>query len=655
MNENPSILTAREIVAALIGCGVRHVAYCPGSRDAPFAYTLAAAEAAGDLEVATFSEERGAGFWAIGASKAGRVTGTGPSSLNSRPNRGSPDSSCSAFSSDAVRASVARPNTSESSNARARQVVNTVAVITTSGTAVAELHPALEEAYFQGLPILAITADRPHEMRGVGASQTTHQEGIFGSSVVVSDSLPAFESVSESVQLSIRNRVGRLVSSARGFMGQSGPAHLNVAFREPLIPVGAAEKAPEFPSLRLPQIETAERSYPAWDAVVAADLRTVVVAGDGADRSVVESATTRGIPVLAEPSSGVTDCGTWIPYEQWVIGVLGEQIQQVVVTGRPTLSRPVGSLLNRPDIRKIIVATHREWVDIAGTAAVVVEGLSELNETDSDEANEWLTLWRDTAAQVEARGFGTPVLTPAAPSAPAPVLKFSRTSGFEPADTQDRTGESNGILDNGPVVANSLSLLTACRMIWQQSNDSSLWLGASNTIRGFDLAAGAPGRGDVYSNRGLAGIDGTIASALGLAMASRKPVRAVMGDMTFAYDLATLAQRPEGPEGSEGSEAAPDIQLIVLDDGGGSIFASLEHGAARQDLYDRFFAVKPHLDVGAAARAAGWAACSISSLDDLGEELQRPIRGRSVLHVHIPWPTEEIAAARTAVARATTA
>lgn len=529
-----SIALATEIVAGLISAGVQHVAYCPGSRDAPFAYTLDAAERQGLIDVAIFSEERGAGFWAVGAAKAGE----------------------------------------------------TVAVVTTSGTAAAELHPALEEAYFQGLPVIAITADRPHEMRRVGASQTTHQEGIYGTSVVAQESLPAIDSPSEAQAKSIRSRVSRLIGAARGFMGQAGPAHLNVGFRDPLVPDDATFRFTDKHTKTVP----AERVFPAWSWVVNEDLRSVVVAGDGAEPAIAAMASARGIPVLAEPTSGVTDCEAWIPYEQQVVGHLGDQIEQIIVTGRPTLSRPIAALLGRQDVRKIVVASHREWTDVAGTAEIVVEGLSDSPHGYSDE---WLNAWRSAAALVESK--------------------------------LDLSG---------------LSLLSACHAVWHAEGDSQLWLGASNTIRGFDLVANAPGRSGVFANRGLAGIDGTIASALGFAMATRTPVRAVMGDMTFAYDLTSLAQRPEKVE-AEGQE--PDIQVIVLDDGGGSIFASLEHGNASPELYERFFAAKPQLDVCAAAEAAGWRARSVESLEDLERELTAPVRGRSVLHVKIPWPAAEIA------------
>ena len=168
--ENPSILLARTILESLIEQGVRHVAYAPGSRDAPFGYALAGLERQGLVSAATFSDERGAGFWAVGAARA----------------LGEP-----------------------------------VAVITTSGTAVVELHPALEEAWFQSLPVIAVTADRPHELRGVGASQTTHQTGIFGGSVVASSELPAEMAYDAAALARVRGRV-RGAAAGRRFPPAAG-------------------------------------------------------------------------------------------------------------------------------------------------------------------------------------------------------------------------------------------------------------------------------------------------------------------------------------------------------------------------------------------------------------------------------------------------
>lgn len=558
--ENPSIVLATTILTSLICEGVRWVAYCPGSRDAPFGYALANLERAGRVRAAVFSDERSAGFWAVGAAKAYREL---------------------------------------------------VAIVTTSGTAVVELHPALDEAWFQSLPIIALTADRPHELRGVGASQTTHQVGIFGRSVVASDELPAEFSYDDGALDRVRGRVHRMVAASRGFLGQAGPVHLNVAFREPLVPVTGAMRVDDKhgqPSL----VIQSRVNHPAWDEIVHAGLRTLVVAGDGADRAVVTAAARRGIPIIAEPSSNMTDAETWIPYEQWIVPQLGEYVEQIVVTGRPTLSRPITQLLGRSRTRKVVVATHPEWVDVHETADTVVAGLSDdaglVDGSGAQDPNRWLDVWRAAATAID-----------------------------------DILGESAEGADD-------LTLLSACRAVWRHSDPALLWLGASNTVRGFDLAANRPGRTDVHSNRGLAGIDGTIASALGLAMACGRPVRAVMGDMTFAYDLSSLAQRPELP--GDSSPTTLDIQVIVLDDGGGSIFASLEHRDAEPVVYERFFAAPPHVDPVAAARACGWEARKIETLAELREALVAPITGRSLLHLKIPRPSAQLNAARAAATTA---
>ena len=120
--------------------------------------------------------------------------------------------------------------------------------------------------------------------------------------------------------------------------------------------------------------------------------------------------------------------------------------------------------------------------------------------------------------------------------------------------------------------------------------------------------------------------------------------------MTFAYDLSSLAQRPELP--GDSSPTTPDIQVIVLDDGGGSIFASLEHRDAEPAVYERFFAAPPHVDPVAAARACGWEARKIETLAELREALVAPITGRSLLHLKIPRPSAQLNAARAAATTA---
>lgn len=626
--QNPSIVAAQAVVEGLIAADITDVAYCPGSRNAPFAYVLSAYERKGLVNVHPFIEERGAGFWAVGAAKA---SGGGP-----------------------------------------------VAVVTTSGTAVAELHPALEEARHQGLPVVAVTADRPFELLGVGASQATRQVGIFGPSVVTEMEVPALYDESDgeigrdssALSRKIAHRVLRCVSRARGMGGRPGPAHINVAFRDPLVPaapvIPAAAGSMRPPALWKSSVAEGHRyeAGPYWDEVVDPTLRTVVVAGDGDPRSlstgreIAEEAARRNIPIVAEPSSGMTDQPTWIPHMPWVLERIGAQIEQVIVLGRPTLSRQVLHLLARPDVRVIIVADHEEWPDLTGNATCVVPTLLRSNhdgttgEAHSEEVPP--LLGSDRGGQCESSREGrTSPQTEKARSASRPTEGRGRTcveaedsAMREPENGSDHHPEESAVspwldrcrevaCEGELVVASHVALgaldhVSAVRAIWEESAGVDLWLGASNVIRAFDLAAASPGRSHVFSNRGLAGIDGTIASALGLQRMRRCPVRVVLGDLTFCYDLPSLGARPD---------AEQDIQLIVFDDNGGSIFASLEHGShADLDTFARYFAIPQTVDVVEVAQACGWKSTHVETLEEFRRELSRPVTGRSLLHLSLPSP-----------------
>lgn len=496
----PSGKVAGTIVNALQRCGVTRVAFCPGSRNAPFAYALAQS----DIHVEVFADERVAAFWALGVARAAL--------------------GC--------------------------------AVFTTSGTAAAELHPAIEEAKHRGLTLIAITADRPYELRGVAANQTTDQIGLYGSSVDLESVIPA-DDPTPSRLASIAGMVDRCVA-------HPGPSHLNVSFREPLTPGnGAVPTLPE-----PPKRYAGKQVFPEWRDVVDPNLNTVIVAGDGADVSLLEA----DVPILAEPSANAPKRVDHVPL---LLEALQAEVQQIVVTGKPTLTRGISALLARGDVRKIVVG-RKPHSDASSTAKVIVPGLSNVPVGDTR------TTWDEASEAVEALLTGT--------------------------------------------VDGDLNLLSAARAVWDGSN-GPLWLGPSNTIRAFDLAAFGV-RQHVYSPRGLAGIDGNIAQPLGLASTLGTPIRVVMGDLTFNYDLNALT-----------AQTNTDAQIIVLDDGGGSIFASLEHGEPEYaHLYEKFFAAKQNLDIAAAARACGWRSRVLTSIEELHKCVQDPIQGREVVVVPISRP-----------------
>ncbi len=537
----PSITVARELILALHSCGVRDVVYCPGSRSAPFAYVLSAVEAAGHMRVHIRLDERNAAFVAVGLSRAGLLA-----------------------------------------SGRARPV----AVVTTSGGAVAELHAGVAEASHSRLPLIIVSADRPFEMRDVGASQTTTQVGIFASHIRHTWDIPA--------GIDADHRCGRVaaraVAVARGLpAGVPGPVHLNVGLRDPLVPhPGLSLDVEQSTAGAMVAVSRGEVAEVPWEEALDPTLRTVIVAGDGADRRSAEWAEAAHVPLLAEPTSGVTLSSAWVAHQQSLLNIpeLTQQIEQVLVTGRPTLSRVVSALLARDDVRIVVQSGDSEWVDVAGRASLVIPALRAATAHHEDAT--WLDQWRSRGAKVSA---AVDMITCKCDDADAPTL------------------------------------LSVADALWNV-RDTALLIGASNAIRAVDLIARGEGRSDCISNRGLAGIDGTISTAFGLAWGSDRPLRVMLGDLTFFHDASALACAPE--------EELPHVQCVVVDDGGGAIFASLEHGRAEyQDMYERWFATRQDVSIEALAQAYGVSYERVDTVGQLREVLTKPVRGRSIVHVPV--------------------
>ncbi len=509
---------ARELVLQLAAAGVRDVVLCPGSRSAPLAYALADAEAAGLLRAHVRVDERTAGFYALGLIKAATLQG------ETRP----------------------------------------VAVVTTSGTAVANLHPAVLEASHTGLPLLVLSADRPHEWRHTGASQTTLQPGMFGEAVRWSSELPARVNPA-----SIRGQVARAVAAARGTLTRDpGPAQINVGFAEPLVP-GEAWPVPALPD------PIAVAPAPAAAPLrLPAGRRTLAVAGDAAGPDAARVALAAGWPLLAEPSSAARLPGAIAHYQALLAAGLAADAERVVVFGHPTLSRTVSALLGRADLEVIVVSGTARWTDVMGRASAVVAAVTPDAPAAADAA--WLERWR--AADAAA----------ARTSDPTPIQR-------------------------------------AALAAW--AGEGVLLLGSSNTVRAFDAVAPGARRGErVLANRGLAGIDGLISTAHGLAAGLGERVTVVLGDLSFAHDVGGLARGVH--------EADVDLDVVVLNDQGGGIFAGLEHGAAPRPLFARFFGTAQQLDVAGLAR--GFAADYVRvEADELAGALASGT-GRRVIEVPLP-------------------
>ena len=537
----PSVDTASAILSSLDTLGVTHVLYCPGSRSAPFAYALEAGSFGSDARAVL--DERGAGFAAVGLARTGALP----------------------------------------------------AIVVTSGTAVAELAPAVLEASHARLPLLLLTADRPGELRGVGASQATDQAGFFGTHVRASVDLEPQEA-----SPSLVGHLARAVAAACGApSGAPGPVQVNVAFRDPLTPVGpacdcGAEAGASFVP-RPPLVLRAPAVPERWEDVVGPAAAGLIVAGEGASPRAREWSRASGFPLLAEPASGAWKDGGVTPFEQSLVASeLGREVDAVVVTGRPTLSRPIQALLARPDVRVVVVDPHSPWVDISGNASVVVADLEPAREPIRAAQAEWASRGRDAAREVGER-----------------------------IDSLLASGSGRTMLDLARAVAASTS--------------GPLVLGASNPVRAFDLGVSSLEGRAVHSNRGQAGIDGTIATAVGIALgagyageasaSTGERVTAVMGDLTACHDASSLALA---------SSAGAHLDIVVADDQGGGIFATLEHGRATSpEAYERWFGLAQPVDYEALAAAYGVSFARADTPAQLAQLLETGEAGPRLVHAPV--------------------
>ena len=566
----PSVDTARAILSALDDLGLTHVLYCPGSRSAPFAYALESGAFGG--HAMPVLDERGAGFAAVGLARTGALP----------------------------------------------------AVIVTSGTAVAELTPAVLEASHARLPLLVISADRPGELRGVGASQATFQSGLFG--------VHARACVDLEPQEPSRALVGQLsraVAAACGApTGTPGPVQINIAFRDPLTPQSRASGAAgdsqdEAMASFVPRptrVQPTSAAPERWEDVVGAARAGLIVAGEGASPLAAQWSRASGFPLLAEPASGAWAGGGVTPYEQAIVSSpLAGEVDTVVVTGRPTLSRPIHALLARPDVRVVVVDAHAPWVDISGNASVVVPAL-------------------------------------AAPLRP--------TCGAEWAARVRAAADEAGLRIDALLAAGSGRTMLSLARAVASATRGPLVLGASNPVRAFDLAVESLAGRPVFSNRGQAGIDGTIATAVGIAAglgsariatpdrageprddargrARASRVTAVMGDLTLCHDASSLALA---------AATGAELDIIVADDEGGGIFATLEHGnAATPEAYDRWFGVAQHVNYEALAAAYGVGFARAATPSELAAVLADPPAGPRLIHAPVERAAHLYAQARNAL------
>ncbi|GAA5153547.1 2-succinyl-5-enolpyruvyl-6-hydroxy-3-cyclohexene- 1-carboxylic-acid synthase [Microbacterium pseudoresistens] len=559
-DEAPATTAAFALLGALISHGVRDVVLSPGSRSQALALA-AAALAEGDdapLRVHVRIDERVAAFTALGI---GRETGL------------------------------------------------PAAVVCTSGTAAAGFLPAAMEAFHAGAPLLMLTADRPPELRGVGANQASIQPGMFSAWVRYETDAPVPGDADAEVFASLgADAVAAAVgATGRGVPGVAGPVHLNLPFRNPLSSAGGWRVV-------TPGAAPARASVAVHE--VPRGPRTIVVAGADAGSDAEELAHAAGWPLIAEIVSGARFGRRLVHgYRAHLRDAgLGGRIERVVVFGHPTLSREVAALLARPGVEVIAVRRGGEPLDLGG-AAVHVDAVRALDGGDPEAERAWLGEWmRASAASVIDL------------DAPAPDAH-----GLSSTDAAERREAVRVELD---AVRRPLDRALLVDAVWRASwPHDRLVFGSSRLVRVADAVLGGK-RVPVHANRGLAGIDGTIATATGVAIAAQASgapgvTRVLLGDLAMLHDVGALLL--------PGDEPAPRLQVIVGNDGGGTIFDDLEvAGSAPAAALDRAFYTPHAVQVSALAEAYGWEFRRVETRPALDQVLTAAVEGPQLIEVPLP-------------------
>ncbi|WP_019852705.1 2-succinyl-5-enolpyruvyl-6-hydroxy-3-cyclohexene-1-carboxylic-acid synthase [Actinopolyspora mortivallis] len=463
-----------------------------------------------------------------------------------------------------------------------------VAVVCTSGTAATNLHPAVVEARHAGVALVVLTADRPPELRAAGANQSIDQHRLYGSAVrwfdelAVADDRPGNNAY-------WRGQVCRAVHTAAGWGRCAAPVQLNVPFREPLVPRGDTDwceslegRAGGGPWTSFGRAHSTGGVAEAWSPRGLVLLADHDMAGLAA-----EWAAELGWPLLSETGGvGVENAlptGMWLLDVPWFPG--GHRPEQVVCVGRPTVFRQVQRLLSEQGVEVLLVHPDPDhWPSPAHHVSVVAEWL---DTTGVVVEPEWLESWR--AADHKAR-------------------------------TELSAALEREEVASGPVVAG--------RLLEDLPSGASLVLGSSNPAR--DVALSGVDRPDlrVHRNRGVAGIDGLVSTALGVTLEHGGPGYALLGDLTFLHDSNGLLLGPH--------ERRPDLTLVVYNDDGGGIFSLLEQGSPEYgDTFERVFGTPHGTDLAALCAAHGVPHERVSTREELSAAVA-PASGLRVVEVRAP-------------------
>ncbi|UVI37139.1 2-succinyl-5-enolpyruvyl-6-hydroxy-3-cyclohexene-1-carboxylic-acid synthase [Brevibacterium spongiae] len=548
-----SSAAAQQIARSLIRSGVTDVVIAPGSRSAPLVYALAPLAEAGLIRTHVRVDERDAGFLALGLARG----------------------------------------------LRARGQESAVAVVTTSGSAVANLHPAVLEASYGHLPLLALTADRPARLRATGANQTIDDQSQVLSDVRARFDIPAgetAETVDRAVVDAVTTSMGRIGGTGTE---AAGPVQFNVQFDTPLVPTpeelsawtdeiaGLAESGAASTETHFSEVERdGAGNGPQTSAEVTITEGTVIVAGDAGGHS-AESlrvlASDHHLPVLAEPSSplartaadpsnssasGTAELSTIVPAHARVLGEhpeLREAVRTVIVHGKPTLTRPVAALLADESVRVQRVPDDVDALDLR---------LADESEDAASSGPAWVREW------------------------------IAAGEGFV------STASASDFQSTARAVTEHLA-----------AQDITLFVASSNSVRYLSEATDIRAR--IHASRGLAGIDGLVSTATGLSLGLGEPVVLLIGDIAMLHDIGGLL--------TPSAEEAGEVTIVVLNDDGGAIFSGLEHSQPHLAGYlERYFTVPHGRGFAELAAAYGWEYTQVSR----SAEFERALSGSVNTDVH---------------------
>ena len=495
-------------------------------------------------------------------------------------------------------------------------------LVCTSGSAPTHYLPAIVEAKHSGVPLIVVTADRPRRLLGVGANQATEQTGIFGQAVCQSDSVDL--SAESDVRTDAPVRASGLFTGALSGAndGRAGAVHLNVHIDEPL----SSEIGPEMLRELVPaDTSVTHQASPAEEirrAVLDPQPGTVVVAGHGAGAEAALLAETLGAPLLAEVHSGARFGPHAVVAYRELLADSPTIISRVVTVGRPTLSRQVAALLADESLEQVVWQRAEPEPANPTRAARVVDLVESSRPATAEEIQSWVRPW--LVASREITDQQAAVLDP-----PEPRVDLSA------GDMKQRSEFARHEMD---VYRRRLTRREIAREVWEATwPHDQLVLGASRMIRELDVVA----RGKnipVWANRGLSGIDGTVATARGLGISSARSgltgiTRVLMGDLTLLHDAGSLLLDGE-------YEADARVHLIVARDGRGSLFELLEaRSRASADAFNRVIATPAGIDIEALAKAYGWDYRRVKTLGELAAALME-----SANHLIIDCEVEETTA-----------